>query len=798
MSEIAGGPPVDEISLEEAVVVAPEGLSGPPAKAVAMLVEEVEKRSQIRWPVVSGWPAETVPVVAVGPRSDATAGFAGPHAAFFGDLPPCLRPYQEGYRIRVRTEGAAPAVLVMGKDTPSVLLGVGRLLRTLRIRRGSIRMPARLEIDTVPHQPVRGHQLGYRPKTNSYDGWTLAMWEQYIRDLLVFGANAIELIPPRSDDDADSPHFPLPPMEMMIGMSRIAGEYGMDVWIWYPAMDPDYADPATVEFALREWGEVFRQLPRIDAVFVPGGDPGHTPPKYLMALLEKQKAVLRRYHPNAEIWVAPQGFSQEWLDEFVQILTRDQPKWLTGLVFGPQIRVSLPKLQAALPYYPIRHYPDITHSLHCQYPVPDWDLAYALTEGREGINPRPLGQAQIFRTLQEHTIGFITYSEGCNDDVNKMVWSALGWDPNADMTEVLRDYARYFIGPEYADAFAQGLLALERNWQGPLLTNEGVYTTLQQFQALERSASPQVRLNWRFQQALYRAYYDAFLRSRLLYETHLEERAMEPLRQAVRTGSLVAMAEAERILEEASLHPVAVEWRARVFELAEALFQSIRMQLSVPRYQAISIGRGANLDTIDVPLNNAAWLKRQFAEIRTRPDEADRLRGIDAILNWTNPGPGGFYDDLGNLTGQPHLVRGPGFEHDPAFLESALAGFSRQPHGRTSWCRHAESLNDAPLRMRYTDLDPNARYRLRVTYAGDAMRWKVRLVAGNGLEVHPFIEKPSPIQPLEFDVPTSAIENGELTLTWCREPGLGGNGRGCQVAEVWLMRALEEELTAGR
>ena len=75
-------------------------------------------------------------------------------------------------------------------------------------------------------------------------------------------------------------------------MSRLADEYGLDVWIWYPAMDRDYSDPKTVEFALKEWGEVFRQLPRIDAVFVPGGDPGHTEPKYLMALLEKQTELL--------------------------------------------------------------------------------------------------------------------------------------------------------------------------------------------------------------------------------------------------------------------------------------------------------------------------------------------------------------------------------------------------------------------------------------------------------------------------------------------------------------------------
>ena len=98
--------------------------------------------------------------------------------------------------------------------------------------------------------------------------------------------------------------------------------------------------------------------------------------------------------------------------------------------------------------------------------MPDWDVAYALTEGREAINPRPLGQAAIFRLYQKYAIGFLTYSEGCNDDVNKFVWSGLGWDPEAPVIDMLREYGRYFIGDRYADGFAQGLLALERNWVG--------------------------------------------------------------------------------------------------------------------------------------------------------------------------------------------------------------------------------------------------------------------------------------------------------------------------------------------
>ena len=58
--------------------------------------------------------------------------------------------------------------------------------------------------------------------------------------------------------------------------------------------------------------------------------------------------------------------------------------------------MGLSQLRAAVPAkYPIRRYPDITHSRHSQYPVPDWDLAYASTEGREVINPRPMQQAHV-------------------------------------------------------------------------------------------------------------------------------------------------------------------------------------------------------------------------------------------------------------------------------------------------------------------------------------------------------------------------------------------------------------------
>lgn len=780
--------PARLLDLRTAAIVHSPQATARERKAVQVLVEEVQRRTLVRLPVQTE------------PRG---AGQAAILVGRIGALPPgapagavagLARPGAEGYQIAVSGTDTAPQVVVAGADERGVLFGVGRLLRELRMDRQSVRVPAGWRVSATPDAALRGHQLGYRPKTNSYDGWNVAMWDQYIRDLAVFGNNAIELIPPRSDDAPDSPHFPLPQLDMMVEMSRIADEYGLDVWVWYPALDKNYGDPGDVEFALKEWAQIFEKLPRIDAILVPGGDPGHTEPQHMFALLEKQTASLRRFHPKATMWLSPQGFSAAWMDQFYGLMAK-KPAWLAGLAFGPQVRDPLPLLREKIDKrYRIRRYPDITHSLRAQYPVPAWDVAHAMTSNREPINPRPTDETAIYRALDRYAVGFLTYSEGCNDDVNKIIWSVLGWDRNAEPLETLRQFSRYFIGAHYTDAFAQGLLALERNWRGPLVANASVDTTLRQFQAMERSAAPHVLLNWRFQQALYRAYYDAYVRQRLIDERALEAEAMSILARAGDVGALQAVDMAEAVLSRADRDRMTSPLRSRVGELAEALFQSIRMQLAVRPYGAIAVGRGATLDTIDMPLNDRPWLTSRFREIRGLAKEDERLAAIDTIVNWTNPGPGGFYDDLGDPDRQPHLIRGPGLQTDPGSFETTATGFGYRPGWRLSWITHAESFYDAPVQMKYDGLDPAARYRVRVVYAGDVYSFttKLRLVADDTYEVHPWMTKEGQPKPIEFDVPPAATSDGSLTLTWRQDSGRGGAGRGNQIAEVWLMRVPGE------
>jgi hypothetical protein len=758
------------IDLSRAAVVTRPDASDRERTAARLLVDEVARRSGVRLSVAGERPAGGSAIVVETRRGGDRSKLAA-----------------DGFEIRSDPEG--PVLSIEGNDDRGALFGVGRLLRELRTTPGKVQLPGRFHVATSPRFALRGHQLGYRPKTNSYDAWDLPQWDRYIRDLVIFGTNAVELIPPRSDDDADSPHFPRPPIEMLAGMSRILDGYGLDVWLWYPALDSDYSDPRTVAAALIEWGEVFRKVPRLDALFVPGGDPGHTPPKVLLPFLEKVAAVLHRWHPAATLWVSPQGFDQQWLDDFLTILTRQQPAWLTGVVHGPQVRISLAELRKAIPQkYPIRSYPDITHSQQCQFPVPDWDVAYSLTEGREVINPRPRGEAAIFRYYQPGSIGFITYSEGCNDDVNKFVWSGLGWDPDADVVELLRQYTRAFLAEGLVEQFPEGLLALEANWQGPLWENQSVEQVSARFAELEHRADPELRKNWRFQQALYRAYYDNYVRRRLVAETRTEEAAYRAIASAPRKNSLAAIRQAEAILRPSPRTADLEEPAARIRGLADELFVSIRMQLSVPLYDAIAVDRGANLDTLEVPLNDRIWLHDQLDRISRMDDETERQRALDALAHRTDPGRGGYYDDLGNLRRQPHLVRAPeSATLDPDFRHSALVGFGSRAGWPLAWCQNAQTLYDAPLRLHYDGLDPAGAYRVRVVYAGDSFRNKIRLDAEEH-PVHDWFQKPNPPVPVEFDVPPSATADGKLTLSWRQEPGKGRNGRGCQVAEVWLIK----------
>src|SRR5688572_7215107 len=119
------------VDLSKAVVVSPANPTRSERAAVSMLIEEVQSRSGIRWQNTHSWPADSIPVIAVGSASLLSSVTGGPPQKLVADR--AVRGTAEGYRIRVETSRPAPAVFVVGNDSRGVLFGVGHLLRTMRM-----------------------------------------------------------------------------------------------------------------------------------------------------------------------------------------------------------------------------------------------------------------------------------------------------------------------------------------------------------------------------------------------------------------------------------------------------------------------------------------------------------------------------------------------------------------------------------------------------------------------------------------------------------------------------------------
>ncbi len=790
--------PAGFIDLSRAHIVSP---GGPVLdKACQMLQEEIRSRTGVQLERAAADhenPALVVGTLLSFPEGP-PFGLPDRQSILAGSVP--LPEKQESYALWVDLPAHRPPRLyVLGRDPRGALFGAGRLLRLLEMSPGAIRLPSSTRLSSSPAKAIRGHQLGFRATANSYDAWTLAQFEQYIRDLVVFGANSIELIPPPAPG-RKTPLMPADPWEMNRQLSRLVSSYGLDVWIWLPVQTALSDHPETQARANQEaerQAALFRASPVIDHLSIPGGDPGDNSPDRLLPWLDANtRANLLALHPNARIWVSNQGFDESENGFFFRALRLHH---LHGAVHGPWTQVNPAEERRRLPKeIPVRLYPDISHNIRCQYPVPGWDRAFAHTLGREGCNPRPAAQADIYRLYADSSDGFITYSDGVHDDLNKFVWTALGWDARLPADEIVREYAKYFFGPRAAEASAEGLLALERNWQGPLNHHSGIEKTRALWQDLE-AQNPALQDNWRFLMYLQRALYDAFLQRKLEHETRLESRAREIL-QAARGNSLEpAIHRALEILADAAPPAEIGRRAARIDELGGRLWKLIGFQLDVARYGAPGRERGAILDFLQRPLNDRPWLEAALGEISAAGDPPKQRAWLRRLLEWENPGPGGFYDDLGNAGREPHLVRPRPWQEDPGFLESPQDEFTRgweEAGGkalpaRLSWLDQAQTLYQTPLRMRYTDLDPAAAYTLRALYRG-RFQSQMSLWAGPGLELQE--KKPVPAEAgpgsalfpgaAEYDIPRQAITDGTLQLEWRRR-----QGRGCQVAEVWLIRS---------
>ncbi|MBC6998908.1 hypothetical protein BIZ36_10410 [Cytophaga sp. FL35] len=674
---------------------------------------------------------------------------------------------KEGFHIYHEVLEDQDVLWIVGADERGLLYGIGKFLRIAQLEKNKFTIKNGIDLVSEPEYALRGHQFGYRNTANSWDAWTVKQFDQHFREQILFGANSFENIP--FQEAGSSPHFKVHPQEMEVAMSEICQKYGVDYWVWTPA-PKDLTEANAHEEGLKQQEAFYARTPKLNGVFVPGGDPGENHPSMLIPYLKDLATILHKYHPEAGIWVSLQGFNEEKTSYFFEYLQKEKPDWLAGLVNGP----SSPPLdfeREQLPEkYAYRFYPDITHTVRCHYPAVRWDQAYALTLGREPINPQPNLYTKYFKRDVSKTDGFITYSDGSHDDVNKVLWSQLGWNSKVNSEDVVKEYCQFFFGSELADKAAEGIFALEENWKGPILENQGIDSTLEKWKSLEKN-HPELSENWRWQQLILRAYYDAYVKAKLVFESGLEQESYKVLSEAAEMGAEAAMEKALIILKSTDSAQTGRDLRKKIEWYAEELFQSVGAQTSVEKYQARGAERGAILDFLDIPLNNRWWLEDEFEKMKKLLTEEEKIARLDFIRTYESPGEGSFYDNISSAAAK----------HVTSETDDAI-DYLWEHDGKSRKRLSTQLFQFSPV-LEYEGLNSETDYLIRVAGYGEA------LLRANGERLEPSKYEKGFEEFKEFPLPKELIADGNLKITFDKPDEEQLNWRKqSRVTDVWLIK----------
>lgn len=625
-------------------------------------------------------------------------------------------------------------------------------LRKAEFKNNEINLVSDINGTYSPEMPVRGHQIGYRDTNNTYESWDAEQYKRYFLDIMAFGANIYEGIP--GDESEMNSFMKMSGNDMLAVTSEICKELDLDMCSWHPE-EKSRDDDEAVRLAV----DAYSKLVKLDCLFVPGGDPGDLMPKDLFERCRKIKEAVAAYHPNLKIWISAQAPHEyeDWGEKFTEEIQKN-PEFLEGVIFGPNHAMTLPELRKAVPErYPIRFYPDVTHNVRSEYPVHfeknDWNYALASTLSRESINPRPYEYKHLHDITKEYLCGSVSYSDGINDDVNKIIFSACDFDSSSDVKDILEDYARMYLWETDAKAFADCIIMLEENWYGAPAENETIEKTLSALKKIGEQ-NPAINENFRYIMCMFRAECDALVRRRFIFETELVEKAEKLIfADDIESAKKVLLTDYDD--EYKAL-------RKKIDAHGADLNRLIGMQLDVEHYLGKGWERGCTLDTIDRCVTDRMYYLKKIesgvdAELLKKLIKRNDVSDGEIYFSFALDGMGKINEQVGEYYMD--------FEGDT-------------PKNNGDYPMSLISLYDHySLRFEY-DVEKNTDYILEVTYHDRSFKENAVdfCVNVNGKEIYhgvPYSKKideemksllPDGFIPAMYDIPAELTENGKVSV----------------------------------
>ena len=669
---------------------------------------------------------------------------------------------EEGYKIAEDNE----RILIVGGSPRGTLYGVGALLRMESFRQCS----------SSPSNSFRVTNYNANPRfQNQTDPQALKVFEGQVRDIALFGANGVELL--RSV-----------PAEWV----EIVHSYGLDVWIvtWDNGSPSEYKNAEGIRNQLRARKSWIESKPWIDHYLIKSGDPGDLDPEDFFAFSSMEAGILHNKFPEAKIWVCPQHYKDAPLSYFEKACKyASEAHWLYGIMAGCWTRLTAAEVRTRIPEnLHLIQGPDITHIYSDMYPALDMDLALARSLGRICIHIAPNTQKHNHNLADKDCEGSCIYSEGTTDDIHKCLWASLDWEPDKDIRELLREYARVFL-PGIDDCrFADGVLAIENNAIGPLEKNPDILENLALWQKLEDDAPADIIGNPRFLMPLLRAHFDAYIFKRWTRDLKLELECYDILSAADGKAAKVMGLVRKKLAET----DVCIDKDLRT------KCEKIYAKLSKDKEKWMFENQpNMYISQMDLPLIDSGFITEELDRIAGIPGNREVLLELRALGTRFRSTPGKKYYNLGDSSTEDITGIVAGWDADPAFLKHPFRGYgcaSRKfiidgkkmsgGYAPRSWLVQVGIWYDQPLKLSFKDLEPGCYYTLRLTYAGEPAKIPSHVkLTQNGDLVHRPIFFNSEIEG-EWSLPHPADEKGSITLEWKCNYG----ERGVTIAEASLIK----------
>ena len=767
-----------------------------------------------------------------------------------------LAPGREGFLLKSVDDSNSLILIAAGLDDRGCLYAVGEILRQLVYKEGQLALPNNLNIRTAPAFEIRGTQIGQSSvakKLAQVRDWTEEETQGALLDYALAGANIF------AAEDESMYHF-IKSYGLMTQTKFGANTAGAKVPMEWNAFESIgrsgyvcLSVPEARDYMLQKCNEHFKDSQFYDLIEFYGGDGGGCEcdkcnPYGLtfIKLVEEMATIIHKYHPESRIYFTNQKFDNEDDNAIFQYLQEKPRDWLWAWGYGPGSdattwqpghrqthRMDLFEYPGFGPYglypkeiihqIPSRHkliyYNEITHWKYAQhayiqmYPradrngdlPPHWsneiynrrpDQFLTMVYNRLTFFAWPEYYHRVFNDLMRYGNGDITHSSGHHDHFNQWMWQRLLWSPRTTVDEILTEYSETWFGLEAAPFMAKAILQLEKNLEEkegvPLDKKQGIdeYYDLVQ-QAGQVMPSRIMESNWLWRMYMQKAALDKYVKLNVAQQKELERQIEEDVAAYLQNDRTIALKDISNKLK----------------------FPKETMEMAALREEAKRLGEESN--TIYGQRNDGyfnlqhdyiglGWLKRQLTRAQnTDTKKADEL--LKMIVDYANPGEGGFYDNLGTGNIAPHVINGYPYDHGQPYVSQMLSEENR-PSQRSM---HFTQNEDQGVSLFYTDLDPKASYSVKFTFVrpwfqeryASRMNQKSQKIYADDIVLADNVELPLQMSDFfTYRIPKSVTKDGELTIRLERAPDVAhgdrisveqwrnSGGWGTLASEVWLLK----------